>query len=505
MPSLTINGQKVQVEDGFGSLSADEQNARVEQLARGFSGGGQQQPIVQPSLAPSSTLPVASPAAAGASSGIIWPVSKDAQGQRSFDSNAGLLGVAKRAVTLPYDVATGKIPATGPDDRTNPDLIQRGLDFASLASPVNPAIRAGSLAIPGASGARMVPSSSAPPTAQALKAAAGEGYDAARKSGVDIRSDSLANWASDLRSSLEQDGFLAKLAPKTHDVIGELINPPEGSVVSISGVEALRRGLSRITGDPTDKEAARVARRGLDNFLETNNPENFVVGPSATKTPEEVSALLRDARGNYASAKRSNTLTGDLDQATTGILERAEGRAQAANSGRNLDNAIRQRVQSLLENPKKLAGFSNDEIDALKGVVQGSFGQNRIRDTGNLLGGGNGLGALVAGGIGGIAGGSFGGTTGAMVGMGLPVAGAGAKMLENALAKRGLTKVDETVRQNSPLSREMLAQQILQNPAMTRDRAVLQSVLPGMLRSGQEFSPPQQQPRMPFALGPPWI
>ena len=82
-------------------------------------------------------------------SGAILPISRDAEGNTSFDSNAGLLGMVKRAATLVGDIGTGATPVFGQSQTWNPEMLSRASELAALASPVNPAFRAGERVIPG--------------------------------------------------------------------------------------------------------------------------------------------------------------------------------------------------------------------------------------------------------------------------------------------------------------------------------------------------------------------
>jgi hypothetical protein len=144
------------------------------------------------------------------------------------------------------------------------------------------------------------------------------------------------------------------------------------------------------------------------------------------------------------------------------LLERAEGRAQAANSGRNFDNTLRQKAEGILEKPKEISGLSDAELAALDRVVQGGAGRNTARYIGNLLGGGGGLGQAFMAGLGAAPGAMTGNPVLAVVGAGAPMAiGSGAKAIANALAKRDLRSVDELMRKRSPLYEERLA-----NPEM---------------------------------------
>src|SRR5690348_10644327 len=141
-------------------------------------------------------------------SGTILPLSRDAQGNVSFDSNAGIVGMAKRAfggalsaATLPGDVYTGKTSILSADGHTNPEVIDRAAELATLATPVNPGIRAGDQAIPGVVKS-LVRENPKVPTTEELAAAGKADITAARNSGLEVTSDSLANWSRQAQQDL---------------------------------------------------------------------------------------------------------------------------------------------------------------------------------------------------------------------------------------------------------------------------------------------------------------
>jgi hypothetical protein len=223
-------------------------------------------------------------------------------------------------------------------------------------------------------------------------------------------------------------------------------------------MQGLRETLGDIAQNSVGKEqlAASRAIKGFDEFLPNVDPSHIVAG-----TPTDaarVQQLFEQGRGNYAAAMRSNNITGELDRATTGILERAENRAQAANSGRNLDNTIRSKLVAALEKPKEVSGYSDAEIEAMNAAAMGGGVRNTARYIGNLAGGGGGIGQTGVAALGAGLGGSVGGIPGMLIGAAVPASvGATGKSIANALAKRSLNGVDELIRQRSPLYEEMLA------------------------------------------------
>jgi hypothetical protein len=374
----------------------------------------------------------------------VLPLSRDEKGSIHFDSNAGILGSIKRAISLPGDVYTGKV------DPMSDEGIGRSMELAGIASPVNPAVRLGDFALGSVTrGMRKPP----PPSAEALRSASGAGYDAARNMGVDYSSEAVGKLASGLRTGLEQDGILAELAPKTFSVLGKLESAPEGSVAPLSGIEAARRAFGNASKDfnnPTDQLAANRLVRGLDEFMSGSDPSAVVAGPAAA-----AGKAITDARGNYAAARRSETLMGRGEQDYSSVANRADLNAGTANSGQNLDNAIRQQAKSVLTNRTKSAGYSPEELSALEDVARGSPTRNAVRMIANLLGGGGGMGAAVTAGIGGGAGLATGSTALTAAGVASPVVGMLAKQLSNGLTSRALNKVDELVRMRSPLAESM--------------------------------------------------
>lgn len=393
--------------------------------------------------------------------GQILPISYDAAGEASFDSNAGLLGALKAAVTAPGRALSGELQVTGPDGSVTPTAIGEALNFAGFASPMTPELRAGGYLIPGERGA-LARAKVEPPSEAVLKQAASDGYNDLRNLGVDYSTASVNQLSGEIQALLTQDGIIGTLAPKTYSILDQLSAAPAGSVASINGITAARKAFGNAARDfanPTEQLAAQRAIESLDGFLARSDPASVVSGPA-----NQVAPLLRDANGNYAAYRRSKTLT-DLADA-------AQLRANASNSGQNAGNTTRQRVASLLLNGdgKQVKGFSKQELGDLRAVNEGSAAANSTRYIGNLLGGGGGLGQLLTAAIGAAGGSAAGGGLGAAIGSVAPVAiGKGSKAVSNALTERALTEVASSLRQRSPVYEALLkdAPMVRSHPAKT--------------------------------------
>lgn len=409
-------------------------------------------------------------------SGDVLPFSTYSDGSAKFDSDAGVIGIVKgllrtaqSGVTLPRDVFSGAV------DPMSDEAIARSMDLAGLISPVNPAVRAGDRAIPGIA-KTFQRERIKPPSAETLKEAGAAGYKAAREMGVDYSSRAVSDLAGKTKIALEQDGILAELAPKSHAILQKLQAAPDGSVAPLTGIEAARRALGHAAKDfnnPPEQLAARRIMDALDDFVAKPDPKAVVAGPAA-----EAGRTIVEARGNYAAGKRSETIGK--------IAHDTELQAAAANSGQNLDNTIRQKLRSLEGNAKKSAGFNEAELDAIREAIQGGATRNTLRYTGNLLGGGGGLGqALTMGmsaGAGAVAGGGLGAAAGAMAPV---VVGTGAKQVANALASRALTGVDDMVRMRSPLAQALAARQPINPVIPAGELAVVRALLAAQSQSGQ--------------------
>lgn len=273
------------------------------------------------------------------------------------------------------------------------------------------------------------------PTVEALDSAARGSYDVARGVGLELDPHGIQTLALRLRGALHDDGFRpqAHSAPGSFGVLDELTNVPPGSRVTAADFESARRALGRVAGNhqaPTDQLAANRIREELDRYLENVPPADVLHGD-----PDAVSHALRDARGNYGAARRSERVTEAAD--------RADLNAATSNSGANIDNATRQRMKALAVSPTQSRGFSPQELTQIEGVARGTPVGNTARSVGSILGGGGGLGALAAGGTGVAAAGP--------IGAAVPAIGYLAKQVGNRVTANGVRAVDDAVRMRSPL------------------------------------------------------
>jgi hypothetical protein len=186
------------------------------------------------------------------------------------------------------------------------------------------------------------------------------------------------------------------------------------------------RQAARDVANSVDASEARLGARmieKIDDLVNSLKPGDLVQGNKS----EAVNALLR-ARTFWNNAKKAEL----IDDA----IESAKLRAASTGSGGNVENAIRQNLRRIVDNPKLRRGFSQSELNQIRDVVKGSSTQNLLRLVGKLSPQGSGL--MMALGIGGAA------ANPALAAF--PAAGLAAKAGADALSRSGANSLSQNIR-----------------------------------------------------------
>lgn len=224
----------------------------------------------------------------------------------------------------------------------------------------------------------------AAPSVDDLRAAGSAAYAQADQAGVIFSPKAVDRLKMDIGQKLVRMGYDPALQPGAAAVV-KRIDDLAGQNVTLTGLDSLRKVASNgyIQGNRSNNKAISDIIDAIDDL---------VVSPSAsevlTGNTQMASDALSTAREMWSRLSKSERLTD--------AISRAELRAASTGSGGNVDNAIRQNVRRILENPR---GLSQAEQDALRKVVEGTGGQNALRLLGKLSPSGNGL--MAALGIGG--------------------------------------------------------------------------------------------------------
>jgi hypothetical protein len=309
----------------------------------------------------------------------------------------------------------------GEIDPMSPETIGRSLDVATTFSPAAPAAGTAKMIARSA-----IPAKVAAPTREELFEAAGEGYKNLKAQNVPLQKDVVEGLSKDLSESLNNEQFYKEDQPRTFRAIERLKNPV-GENSSAAEVYAARTALNHVIADfPTGSEgaAARMAMQRIDEYL--SNVPGF-------------SETAQAARGNYRAAKQSERV-GEAE-------ERGRLNAATSGSGANVANALRQRIKAILVNPK--VQKTPEEAQLMEAIAKGDRIENiarlfsKLGPSHPLSGWGSAIGADLAG------------------GSGLATATLGIGAIAQWIAERGpaqkIGKLDELIRQTSPLGRERAA------------------------------------------------
>lgn len=400
--------------------------------------------------------------------GNMLPIRTDMAGGIHFDPSAGVLGTLISGLTAPGDVATGQVPVFNAQGSINPEFNRRALDMAGLLA----------LPSPGAMQGRVAPMQG--PGAHDLEAAGGLGYDATRYSGMQFDPSIVTNTSQRVADELTRRGFGDQVVPELHNI---LANPPGlGRIADSDTLQAIRSNLANAGKDRQSRAASAIAVGEFDKILESlptestriTRPQTGASIPATQADIDALAALQGEARQNWAGAQRVNKMSGELDAGVTGLQERGDIRAAAANSGMNLDNALRQEVLAFLKNKEAVRGFHPEDLKALKDFAEGNALRSSLRLASNAMGGGGGLGAMATG----FAGAK---TFGNVLGSAIPVVGMFLKNAQNTLASRELEAIQRIIAQRTPLGQTYRDATAIIPGMSARDAAIFETVIPGLL------------------------
>lgn len=312
------------------------------------------------------------------------------------------------------------------------DLTQRAAD-AAVGGATGAALGG---ALSGA--ARLIggkgPSSA--PSIGDLKEAAKKLYNSDAVKGLEVNPQSVKEMATGIRARLDDIGFDENIATKAHGILKKLDDVPADAVaVTGQNLRSLQKTLGKAAGsiDPQEKAAATVALGELNKFLE-NLPASAVLKGSA----DDFTSAVRTANANYSAAKASE----GIDQKVV----KAQIRAAATGSGQNVTNTIRQRMADVVDptKPWNRRGLTDEEVAIAKRISEGGIVDNAVRWTGNVLGGGGGLGTVASS--------ALGGATLGPGGYAMPALGFVLRSIGNKMTLKQAEKLSETIRARAPLA-----------------------------------------------------
>lgn len=267
--------------------------------------------------------------------------------------------------------------------------IQEGVLMGAAFGAAGPTLQKGVQAVGGgiANFARGSDLLSKSPTLQQLRAKTTRLYDQARKSNVRFKQEDFAQFASDLETRMRSQGARPRLTDKTVAVLKE-ITDAASEAPDFQTMDELRRiaQIAASANEPAERRLGAMIIESIDDFVESGS--------------SSLGATAKEARTLWGRVRRDELVASSIERAKQNV------------SG--LDQGLRVEFRKILNNPKKLRGFTPDEVAAMKGIVKGTNTANTLRAIGklgfnptksvpNIVGGGFGVaGGAAAGGLPGV-------------------------------------------------------------------------------------------------------
>lgn len=273
------------------------------------------------------------------------------------------------------------------------------------------------------------------PDNKTLRNAANAAYNKADAAGVIVKPSGMQRLQQDIVSDLTDFGYDPALQPGVAAVVNRLGGLSDKNV-TLKGLDVLRRvagNAAKIPGNPSQQALAGKIIDRLDDFIGTL-PESDVAMGNA----QAGASALRQARDLWGRLRKSEM----VDTAAM----KAERRTASTGSGGNADNALRQNVRGLLDNPRMARGMTDQEKAAAERVVRGTPVQNGLRLAGKFAPTGVVSGVLSGGAGYGIAG---------PAGLALPLAGAAAKSVADRMTVRNAEKLSQIIRSGGRTGKDL--------------------------------------------------
>lgn len=201
------------------------------------------------------------------------------------------------------------------------------------------------------------------PTIDGLKTAARRVYKEIDDLGAIIDSSRVTRLGSELKSITKSAGFNKRIHPKVSAALDEF-NQVKGLDQSVTEIDTLRKVVQSAADsiEPSEKRLGTMMINKIDAVLDGLKASDFKKGSG------EVGAKFKDARQLWRRAKKSELLEDAFEK--------------ARNQATGFENGLRTQFRSILNNKKKISGFTKEEINAMQRVIRGG----PLENTAKMLG-----------------------------------------------------------------------------------------------------------------------
>ena len=276
------------------------------------------------------------------------------------------------------------------------------------------------------------------PSIAAIRAAKNKAYTASEAEGAIFTPQAMQRLYSEASGNAANFSHSAVNEPSIAAALKELEKLQAGNV-TLKGVDTVRKQISNAGKNYQNQAQVELSRRlkeVIDNFTD---PANIKAGDVLTGDLPRAVELLSKARSLNQRYRLGKTVAEAEYQ--------AKNQAASSGVGGNLDNALRQKIKSILNNPKRRASFNASEIKLMERINSGSRSQNALRAIGGFSPAKGLLPAALLGTLGFSAAGA-GVPTVPMLALAAAYAGVthGSKRMAESLTKRNFDRLSSAVR-----------------------------------------------------------
>jgi hypothetical protein len=264
----------------------------------------------------------------------------------------------------------------------------------------------------------------AAPTIEGLKQTARKIYSDIDDFGAFINPSRMDRLSAELRALARNQGFNKRIHPKVSAALDEFETAKRN--LTLTDVDTLRKVTKAAAAsiEPSEARLGSLLIDKIDDMLDGLKPEDFV-----GTAPKNIGAKYKDARQLWHKAKKSE------------LLEEAFTKAGLQATG--FENGIRVQFRSILNNKKKLRGFTSEEINAMRKVVKGGTAENLAKMIGRFGFSEGQASNMLMGSLGVAGGAAVGGPAGAVA---VPLIGQVSRSLAQKLTRNSARGADLIVR-----------------------------------------------------------
>lgn len=277
------------------------------------------------------------------------------------------------------------------------------------------------------------------PDTDAIKASSKAGYKAIENARMTMKLPAVSAFTTQARAQLENQLIDELEAPAVFRALDHF-NKGDGGVATLM---ALYENLGKISpAAGTKYAAAGIVRNEIGDFIDKLQPQDLTTGDAAfTKT------MWDHAKASWRSYRKVE----QVERAA----EKGENVAATTGTGANKQNALRQKIRTILDSDFKSRGFSQATKDKMEEIVTGTWASNVARYIGKFAPSGpvSSWATILTGLEAGV-------PAGAAVGIGATLA----KHLGTYLTRRQIRELEDIIRAESPIGKPVAAANAAQAP-----------------------------------------